>query len=45
MQLAEVLLGVPEYPDVGHHVHVEQEDEVESPPDLERHLNSQLVIE
>ena len=45
MELPEVLPGVPEDPDVSHHVDVQKEDEVETPPDLKNQFNSQLLVE
>ena len=45
MKLGEVLLGVPVYPDIGRHVEVGDEEEVNQPPDLEDSVHSELVIE
>ena len=45
MKLGEILLRVPVDPDVGRDVQVEDEHQVDPPPDLEHFVHSQLLIE
>ena len=45
MKLGEILLRVPVDPDVGRDVQVQDEHQVDPPPDLEHFVHPQLLIE